>query len=99
MRSPVLRVSAAAVFILAITGITFLFHGGGAEFAFADFVAPILEAKTARFKVIAESAGPPAVTTRSEVMVLDAFRSRHEIQTKIVTSGTTTKQDLRLESR
>jgi len=80
MRSPISRVSAAAVFVLAITGVALWFHGGGATYAFADFVAPILEAKTVKYKATTEMKGPPAVTMRSEVMVLDAARSRQEME-------------------
>jgi outer membrane lipoprotein-sorting protein len=61
MRSPVSRVAAAMVFILAITGIVLWFHGGGATYAFADFIRPLLEAKTARFKTVSEMKGQPTV--------------------------------------
>ena len=79
MRSPVSRVSAAAVLVLAIAGVALWFHGGGATFAFADYIAPILEAKTAKFKTTTEIKGPPAATIMAEVMVLDATRVRHEM--------------------
>jgi len=80
MRSPVSRVSAAAVFVLAVIGAALLFHGGGTRHVFADFVAPILEAKSAKFKITSEMKGPPAVTTTGEVMVFDATRSRQEME-------------------
>lgn len=83
MRSPVSRVSAAAIFVLAITGVALWFHAGGTTPAFADFIAPILEAKTAKFKVTTVIKGPPAVTTAGEVMVLGATRSRQEIETEM----------------
>jgi outer membrane lipoprotein-sorting protein len=77
MRSPVSRIAAAAIFVLAITGVAMLFHGGGgAAFAFADFVAPILEANTVKYKMIVEMEGPPVQTLTSEVMVLDGARMR-----------------------
>ena len=79
MRSPASRVSAAAVFVLAVTGVALWFQAGGATFAYADFIAPILEAKSAKFKTATELKGPPAMTTTGEVMVLDATRSRHEM--------------------
>ena len=50
MRSPVSRVAAAAIFVLAIVGVALWFHGGGATPAFADFIEPILEAKTVKYK-------------------------------------------------
>jgi len=87
MRSPVSRVSAAAVFILAVTGVALWFHGGGATFVFADFIAPILEAKTAKFKVTTEIKGPPAATVTGEVMVLDATRSRQEMEAPNMPKG------------
>ncbi len=80
MRSPGSRVSAAAVLVLAITGVVLWFHGGGTTPAFADFIAPILEAKTAKFKTTTEIKGPPAMTVTSEVLVLGATRSRHEME-------------------
>jgi outer membrane lipoprotein-sorting protein len=81
MRSPVSRIAAAAVFILAITGVAMLFQGGGgAAFAFADFAAPILEAKTVKYKMTVEMKGPPARTIESEVMVLDGVRVRLVIE-------------------
>ena len=87
MRSPVSRVSAAAVLILAITGVAFWFHGGGATFAFADFIAPIIEAKTAKFKTITEVKGPPAATITGDVMVLDATRMRQEMEASNMPMG------------
>ena len=76
MRSPVFRVSAAAVFVLAITSVALFFRGGGVAFAFEDFAAPILEAKTIKCKMTIEMKGPPARTITSEMMVLDGFRMR-----------------------
>ncbi len=76
MRSPVFRVSAAAVFVLAITSVALFFRGGGVAFAFDDFAAPILEAKTVKCKMTIEVKGPPAQTITSEVMVLDGSRMR-----------------------
>jgi hypothetical protein len=77
MRSPVSRIAAAVIFVLAITGVAMLFQGGGgAAFAFADFAAPILEAKTVKCKMTIEMKGPPARTITSEVMTLDGARMR-----------------------
>ncbi len=80
MRSSVSRVAAAAIFVLAIGGVALWLHGGGATLAYADFVAPILDAKTVKYKLTTEMEGPPAVTTTSEVMVLGATGSRQEIE-------------------
>ena len=81
MRSPVSRIAAAAIFVLAI-GVAMLFQGGGggAAFAFDDFAAPILEAKTVRFKMTIEMKGPPVQTLTGEVMVLDRVRMREVTQ-------------------
>ena len=63
------------------------FHGGGATFAFADFIQPILEAKTAKFKMTTEVKGPPAATITGEVMVLGATRSRLEMEAPNMPKG------------
>ena len=54
-------------------------RGRGATLAFADFVRPILEAKTVKYKQTVEMKGPPATMITSQEMVLDATRSRSEI--------------------
>lgn len=76
MRPPVSRVAAAVVFALGITGVAAWFHGGGATFAFDDFAAPILKAKTVKCKMIIETKGPPARTITSEIMTLGGTRMR-----------------------
>ena len=69
MHSPVSRIAVAAILVLAITGVAMLFQGGGgAAFAFDDFAAPILEAKTVKCKMTIEMKGPRARTMTSEVM-------------------------------
>ncbi len=92
MRSPVSRVAAAAILILAVTGVALWFHGAGTTPAFADFLQPFLEAKTVKYKVTTERTGLSArmkllpaesqqnlmKTTTSEVMVLNATRMRTE---------------------
>ena len=89
MRSPVSRIAAAVIFVLAITGVAMLFQGGGgAAFALADFAAPILEAKTVKCKMTIEMKGPPARTITSEVMTLDGARMRQVMElpeSKVVT--------------
>ena len=57
MRSPVSRISAAAILALAIGGIALWFHGGGTTPAFANFIEPIVSAKTVTFKTISEAEG------------------------------------------
>jgi hypothetical protein len=57
MRSSVSRISAAAILALAIGGIAVWFHGGGTTPAFADFIEPILSAKTVTFKTTSEVEG------------------------------------------
>ena len=76
MRSPVSRIAAAAIFVLAITGVALFFPGSGGTFAFDDFAAPILEAKTVKCKMIIETKGPPARTITSEIMTLGGTRMR-----------------------
>ena len=44
MRSPVSRVAAAVIFLLAVAGVAWWFHAGGATPVYADFLKPILEA-------------------------------------------------------
>ena len=81
MRSPVSRAAAATILVLAIGGVALWFHGTGTTSAFADFVAPILEAKTAKFKITSEmEMNGQAIMTTAEVMVLDATRSRQETE-------------------
>jgi len=87
MRSPVSRIAAAAVFVLAITGFAVLFQGGAA-LAFTDFAAPVLEAKTVKCKMTIETKGPPARTITSEVMTLGRARMRQVMElpeSKVVT--------------
>jgi hypothetical protein len=88
MRHPVSRVAAAAILVLAIGGVALWFHGGGTTPAFADFLQPILETKTVKYKMTtemslsAEMKRLPAETLKgqmtAEVMALGANRSRTE---------------------
>lgn len=81
MRSPVSRFAASVVFVLTVTGVSLWFHGGGTTTAFADFATPILEAKTAKFKLTSEmEMNGQAVLATADVMVLDATRSRQEVE-------------------
>ena len=73
MRSPVSRTAAVTILVLAITGVAFWFHGGGATPTFADFIEPILEAKTAKFKMTLERTGPAFSPEMVERMSADAI--------------------------
>jgi outer membrane lipoprotein-sorting protein len=77
MRSPVSRVAAAAVLVLAIGGVALWFHAGSTTAAFADFVAPILEAKSAKFKMSVEYEMQPPLTFRA--IFLAPNRMRQEL--------------------
>ena len=57
MRSTVSRISAAAILALAIGGIAVWFYGGGTTPAFANFIEPILSAKTVTFTSTFEGEG------------------------------------------
>ncbi|MGO9109633.1 MAG: hypothetical protein ACLP9L_10395, partial [Thermoguttaceae bacterium] len=60
MRHPFSSATAAAIFVLAVVGVGLWFHGGGATPAFADFLQPLLDAKTVKYKMIIETMSPPA---------------------------------------
>jgi outer membrane lipoprotein-sorting protein len=76
MRSPVSRVAAAVVLVIAITAVALWLHGGGATPAYADFIQPILEAKSVKYRMTYEMEGHIGMT--SEVMVLAPDRTREE---------------------
>jgi len=57
MRSPVSRVTAAGIFVLAVTGVAWWFYAGGTTPVYADFLKPLLEAKTVRYKETTEMTG------------------------------------------
>jgi outer membrane lipoprotein-sorting protein len=76
MRSPISRAAAAAIFVFAILGVVLWFHTAGATPAFADFIQPILDAKTVKFKMTAETEGQPPLI--SEGMALIPYRMRDE---------------------
>jgi outer membrane lipoprotein-sorting protein len=62
MRSSVSRVAAAVIFILALTGVALWFHGAGATPTLADFIQPVLDAKTAKMKAFWERDGKRVAT-------------------------------------
>ncbi len=92
MRSPVSRVAASVIFLLAIGGVTLWFHGGGASPTFANFLQPFLDAKTVTYTMTIEMASLPGgvmkaipaemqkdfMNSTTKVMELDASRSRQE---------------------
>jgi hypothetical protein len=81
MRHPISGVAAAVIFVVASAGVALWFHSSGATLAVADFMQPLLQAKTVKYKTIIEMKGPSPMTIRSEDMVLDATRLRREIGT------------------
>jgi outer membrane lipoprotein-sorting protein len=74
MRSPVSRVAAAVIFAFAIAGVALWFNGSGAAPSFADFVKPILTAKTAKFKLEYEAEGQPAQKMRVTFLAPNRLR-------------------------
>lgn len=78
MRHPVYRAMAATIFILAIVGVTLWFHAGGATLALADFIQPILDAKSVKYKMTATMDGQPIGT--HEVMVRPPYWKREEMR-------------------
>jgi hypothetical protein len=84
MRSPVSRVAAAVILVVAIGGVAVWFHGGGTTFAFADFVKPILEAKNARFKITSEGeVNGRVIKATAQVMVLGVSRQRQDVESEM----------------
>ena len=76
MRSPISRVAAALLFVLAIGGVALWFHTAATQFAFADFSRPIIEAKTAKYKMTFAAEGRPPMTF--DAMELIPYRQRWE---------------------
>jgi outer membrane lipoprotein-sorting protein len=78
MRSSVSRIAAAAVFVFAIAGVALWFHVSGTPSAFAEFIKPILDAKSATFKATFERNGKQVATANG--MWLAPNRERMELQ-------------------
>ncbi len=74
MRSPVSRVAAAAIFVLAVSGVVLWFHAIGTTPAFADFIKPIVTAKTAKFKMQITVEGQPTQELGATFLAPDHFR-------------------------
>ena len=81
MRSPVSRVPATAILVLAFTGVAVWFHGGIAAPAQAEFLDSIREAKTVKYRMTLGITRPTALTIREEAMELGTTRSRLELDT------------------
>ena len=84
MRRPIFRAAATVIFVLAIGGVALWFHTAGTQFAFADFARPIIEAKTAKYKLTFATEDRPPMTF--EAMELIPYRrrweSRHDVAGK-----------------
>jgi outer membrane lipoprotein-sorting protein len=74
MRSPVSRVAAATVLVIAVMGVGLWFHAGGATLAFADFIKPIRDAKTAKFKMEIQVEGQPPQELNATFLAPDHIR-------------------------
>jgi outer membrane lipoprotein-sorting protein len=80
MRSPVSRVAAAVIFVLAIGGVAWWLHAVGAAPAYADFLKPLLEAKSARYKMTSEIVGTAGSKTTIVIRMLGPSRMRSEME-------------------
>jgi len=93
MRHPISAATAMTVLVVAIFAVAFWFHVGGVTPAYADFLQPILEAKTLKYKATVKwTRIPPEMKIlpagqqkelltagmTSEVMMLGADRVRRE---------------------
>ena len=99
MRSPVSRVAAAAIFVLAIGGVALWFHGGGTTPACADFLQPILEAKTVTYKLTTERTGPSAGMARMMRLPADAQKELANTTTAQVMKLDANRSRMEFESR
>ena len=80
MRSPVSRVAAAIVFIVAATGVFFWIHAGGASVSFAEVVERFLKVKSYKMKITDQLDGNVFQTYDS--MWIAPGRSRFEFKDK-----------------
>jgi outer membrane lipoprotein-sorting protein len=101
MRSPAFRLSAGAVLVLAVAGVALWFHAGGTQYALADFVKPVLEAKSATLKAVLKRNGKQFAT--ANWMMLGPHRSRRELQqpdqpVEITVADTSKGMSVRLDS-
>ncbi|MFZ1935633.1 MAG: hypothetical protein WCB27_25680 [Thermoguttaceae bacterium] len=74
MRSPISRFAAVLIFALAVGGVVVWFHGVGATPAFADFIKPLCDAKTAKFKMEIQVEGQPSQKLKVTFLAPDHIR-------------------------
>ena len=67
-----------AILVLGITGVALWFHGVGTTPALADFLQPILDAKTVTYKATSEGEGNTRVISKVMVMAPNWMRSEQE---------------------
>ena len=84
MRSPVSRMAAAVIFVVALGGVALWFHGSGATYALADFIQPLLDAKKMRYKetvsgIMIKPEGQSPFTYSSKILVLRQQACGHTI--------------------
>jgi outer membrane lipoprotein-sorting protein len=83
MRHPVSSFAAAAVLALAVGAVALWFHGGGTTPAFADFIQPILDAKTVTFNMTLQGERQTRVTAKVMVMAPNRLRMEQETDQEI----------------
>jgi len=76
IRRPAARYFAAAALLVAVGAVVVWFYSGGTSPAFADFIRPILDAKSVKFKMTTED----SFRTTADVLVLAPYRMRAEKQ-------------------
>jgi outer membrane lipoprotein-sorting protein len=74
MRSPASPVAAVVIFVLAVTGVALWFHSAGTTPAVADFIKPLCDAKTAKFKMEIQVEGQPPQELKVTFLAPDHIR-------------------------
>jgi outer membrane lipoprotein-sorting protein len=74
MRSSFSRVAAAVIFVCAITAVALWFHSAGMTPAFADFIKPFRDAKTAKFKMEVQVEGQAPLELKVTFLAPDHVR-------------------------
>ena len=86
-RMPSLVPLAAALLVAAIVGVFFWFHIANTQFAFADFIAPILDSKTVTFRMTGEEHGKEitakvmAIASPQRIRVEQDITNKHKMVT------------------